>query len=187
MEKRALRAVMRSLLRNISAHEAREAGASLASRIVALEEYRHARAVAVYAASGGEIATQPLWAAARAARKAVLVARLRDDVIEFAAVETWEDLVPGRYGVPVPPETEPAVEVDSDTLLVVPGLAFDARGNRLGRGGGHYDRLLAGRRAFSIGVGFALQLVDRVPIEEHDQPADLVATERGSWRGERLR
>jgi 5-formyltetrahydrofolate cyclo-ligase len=66
---------------------------------------------------------------------------------------------------------------------VAPGLAFDRDGNRLGYGGGHYDRYLArlGRRAPRVGVAFSLQIVDRVPADEGDERVDVVATDQGSF------
>ena len=65
--------------------------------------------------------------------------------------------------------------------MIVPGLAFTRRGDRLGQGGGWYDRVLAGVRddCVTIGVAFAPQLVDELPVEPHDRPVDLVVTEHG--------
>lgn len=62
-------------------------------------------------------------------------------------------------------------------LIVVPGVAFDRRGNRVGRGKGFYDRLLAETRATTVGVGYDFQLVDEVPAEPHDAPLDVIITE----------
>ena len=71
-----------------------------------------------------------------------------------------------------------AIAVSEVDLFLVPALAFDRRGHRLGRGLGYFDRLLAGRRAGSLAVGvvFSFGLVDRLPSELHDRPVDLVAT-----------
>jgi 5-formyltetrahydrofolate cyclo-ligase len=66
-------------------------------------------------------------------------------------------------------------------VVIVPGLAFTVRGDRLGQGGGWYDRFLIGTRSecTTIGVGFDLQLVERLPVEPHDVPLDAVVTESG--------
>jgi 5-formyltetrahydrofolate cyclo-ligase len=85
-------------------------------------------------------------------------------------------------GGPEPVGT-PGVRMNDLDLLVVPGLAFDARGGRLGRGGGHYDRLLAarsgqkGHRPVLLGLGFEFQIVERVPTAAHDVRLDIVVTE----------
>lgn len=67
--------------------------------------------------------------------------------------------------------------VDEIEVIVVPGVAFDRRGRRLGRGKGFYDRLLQTAKAMKIGVGYEFQLVDEVPAEEHDVAMDMVITE----------
>lgn len=68
--------------------------------------------------------------------------------------------------------------VDEIELIIVPGVAFDTKGRRLGRGKGFYDRLLANAKALKIGVGYEFQLVDELPAEDHDVPVDMVITER---------
>lgn len=79
-------------------------------------------------------------------------------------------------------ERAPTVAPESVDLFLVPGAAFTADGRRLGRGGGYYDRLLAqrSRRSTALGVCFAIQLLDSIPIEPHDQHMDAVITERGA-------
>lgn len=82
-----------------------------------------------------------------------------------------------QRGIPIwHPELGPLHQA---ALIVVPGLAFDREGHRLGRGGGYYDRLLSAERqkspqAVSIGVGFDHQLIDEVPLEQHDQHVDML-------------
>ena len=88
---------------------------------------------------------------------------------------------PGGFGTSVPGAARPVVFPD---FMLVPLLAFDARGFRLGYGGGYYDRTIAASRAArrplaAIGVGFADQEMEAVPVEPFDQPLDGVATERG--------
>ena len=67
-------------------------------------------------------------------------------------------------------------------MIVVPGVAFDRRGNRLGRGKGFYDRLLAGTKATTVGVGYDFQLMDEIPCEGHDVPMDYVITQHTTMR-----
>jgi 5-formyltetrahydrofolate cyclo-ligase len=99
--------------------------------------------------------------------------------LEFAPVERWEDLRPGRYGV-LEPASEALVLGPAD-LVVVPGLAFDLAGHRLGRGAGYYDRTFAGRsrRPRLVGFAHAFQLLDAVPHGAGDCAVDAVVTEAG--------
>jgi len=91
-----------------------------------------------------------------------------------------ETLIPDALGIPAPPPSAPALIAD---LIVAPVLAFDSRGGRLGQGGGCFDRAIAALRAarpvFVIGLAFAGQEVDAVPIEPHDQALDAILTEIG--------
>lgn len=75
------------------------------------------------------------------------------------------------------PQGDDTVSPDEIELIVVPGVAFDRMGNRLGRGKGFYDRLLSTTKASTIGVGYDFQLLDELPTEEHDVPLDLVITQ----------
>jgi len=89
-------------------------------------------------------------------------------------------LQPGRFGVPEPPEDQrEPFDPQQLTVVLVPGLAFDRRGYRLGYGAGMYDQLFGELPATALrwGLAFAAQVVDQVPTEEHDEPLDAVVTE----------
>ena len=101
-----------------------------------------------------------------------------DEGLAFRLWREGDALAPGAFGVHEPPGTSPLVEPD---LVLVPLLAFDRTGARLGYGAGHYDRTLprlarAGVRA--IGLAYAAQVVERLPAEPHDHPLDGILTER---------
>ncbi len=100
----------------------------------------------------------------------------------FRAWVPGETLVPGVWDIPIPVETAPEVLPD---VLLVPMLAFDSRGYRLGYGGGFYDRTLEKLRALksvvAIGVAYHAQKMDEVPIGIHDAPLDYVMTERETF------
>ncbi len=107
--------------------------------------------------------------------------------LEFCEVLHWEDLHPGRYGVPEPPEGAKRVSLARSAVVVVPGVAFDRRGGRLGRGQGFYDRALRAARGeprgegagpFVVGLAVSSQLLEEVPVESHDESMDAVVTER---------
>jgi len=99
---------------------------------------------------------------------------IRRGVMEARRLDSLDDLVPGRFRVPTcdGPVIEPS-------LVLVPGLAFNRSGGRLGYGAGFYDRWLSAHPARTIGVCFEAQLVDDLPLEPHDHPLDAVLTERG--------
>jgi 5-formyltetrahydrofolate cyclo-ligase len=105
-----------------------------------------------------------------------------NEPLVFRAWTPGDDLVPGVWDIPIPRDT--AAEVLPDVLLV-PMLAFDRRGYRLGYGGGFYDRSLEKLRALkkvvAVGVAYHAQMVDEVPIGPHDAPLDYVMTEQETF------
>lgn len=100
--------------------------------------------------------------------------RMRDDALEFCRGDAfWK----GRYGVTEPDDSCPAIEPGRMAGVLVPGLAFDREGGRLGRGRGFYDRTLAGFDGLVVGVAFSVQLVERIPTDPWDEPMDAIVTE----------
>jgi 5-formyltetrahydrofolate cyclo-ligase len=175
--KRRLRDVLRARLSTFGAEDARRAGKAIAERLVEWPRWQGASSVALYRTLPGEVDTQPAIDAVRSANKTLLLPRLVGPRLEFARVDETDALIRGRFGLLEPDVTCPAEEPGPDTLVLVPGLAFDRSGGRLGRGAGYYDRALAPvaarpERALLIGVAFAAQIVASVPVEAHDVRMD---------------
>lgn len=177
-----LRQRMRALRLVMPEAEAFAAAREATDRIVASRDFQEAPRIAVYLAVGGEISTAPLVSAARAAGKSVLLPRVPSgiDVLEFAPFPSASVLRIGRYGLPEPDGT--AVEIGPADLVVLPGLAFDASGRRLGAGGGWYDRTFGQRDGDAgprlIGLAYHAQLIEEVPHGPWDRCVDVVVTER---------
>ncbi len=137
-----------------------------------------ARSVLFYVAQGREVETRPILEEARKKGKRVYVPRIdpRDKRIQMIEIQDFKELQPGSYGILEPPyEAKRRGDPKAVDLLVVPGVAFDREGRRLGRGEGYFDRLLreAGQ-AYKIGFAFREQIVERVPSEIHDVQVDEV-------------
>ena len=139
--------------------------------------------VALYAPKGSEVDTALLDAALRARGVTVVYPRVVEgqSLLEFR-VAAIDDLVVGRFGLREPPTTADLVDVLQITAFVVPGLAFDRTGGRVGWGRGHYDvTLAAAPDAMRIGLAFECQLLDHVPAEPHDMKLHHVITELASY------
>jgi 5-formyltetrahydrofolate cyclo-ligase len=164
------------------------AGERAAALIAASPEFAGARRVALFASLPDEIPTRSLFERVVASGKQCVLPRV--DVergLRFARVERWEALEPGSFGALAPPADATPCEFSAGDLVVVPGLAFDAMGGRLGRGGGYYDRAFPpGEDPVPIlfGLAYAVQLVDAVPVEPHDRRVEAVVTEAGLVRVE---
>jgi 5-formyltetrahydrofolate cyclo-ligase len=158
------------------------AGRSMAEMLAASGDWLAGSRVGLFASLPGEPDTRPLFAMLQGAGKAIFLPRcLADGRMEMAQAGRWEDLVPGRFDILEPPQHAVGCPVSSLDLLLMPGVAFDSQGGRLGRGGGFYDRALAGEQTGPrrLGVGFAFQVVERVPVADHDRRVDGLLTERG--------
>jgi len=142
----------------------------------------------------GEPDTQPIMAQLLARGVSVAVPRVVGDDLEFRRItSSVGPFTKGAFGIRVPPSEAPIVfpseaDLDFPLAVLVPGVAFDRAGNRLGRGRGYYDRFLHalfrryGHRLDITLIGFchSLQVVDRVPVESHDIPVDCLLTEKGA-------
>jgi len=142
----------------------------------------HARIVAGYRPVGGEIDPWPLLRRfeAAGARPALPVVTAVDAPLAFRPWREGDDLAADARGLLAPTELSAAVRPD---VIIAPILAFDRRGGRLGQGGGYFDRTLTILRAAGpvlvIGLAFAGQEIEAVPVEPHDQRLDAILTERG--------
>ena len=162
---------MRRLNRALDSQQRLRASAAIFSAVERLPEFRAARTVAVFAALSDEPATDEVLARWASTRRVVLP-RVEGDAMRFYACRP-DALVFGAFGI-LEPQGErpcPAGEID---LVVCPGVAFTADGRRLGRGRGYYDRYLGDPvfRGFRVGVCYAHQLVDDLPVEPHDGSGD---------------
>jgi 5-formyltetrahydrofolate cyclo-ligase len=179
------RARMKSLLERILPPARVTASAKVCALVEALPEFAAARVVALYAPLPAELDVLPLATATGAAGKTAAFPRTNWATREllFSALTPADAnaLVLGRLGLREPSPHAPVLDVASIDLLLVPGLAFDARGHRLGRGAGFYDRLLArpDLRALTVGVGFDEQLVSTIPVDAHDRALRLVVVPSG--------
>lgn len=160
-----------------------DAGEKLAARGLPVAMPHPGAVISAFHPYQTEISTLPLLSklAGEGWRTALPVVIAKATPLVFRAWQPGEPLVSGIWGIQMPPETAPVVVPD---VLLVPLLAFDARGYRLGYGGGFYDRTLAGLRALkpvtAIGIGFAAQQVDSVPHDGLDQRVDFVMTEQAT-------
>jgi 5-formyltetrahydrofolate cyclo-ligase len=179
-EKRALRERMLGVRASIPPGVRSEAARAIAAALAALPAWGTARTVALYLAMGSEVDTSAVAALARAGGKRIAWPRLRNGerAMEFAACDPAA-LVEGARGTREPPPALPAIPPAEIDLVLVPGLAFDGAGRRLGRGGGHYDATLAALPgATAVGLAYDAQVVPAVPSEPHDARLAAVVTER---------
>ncbi len=178
--KGTVRAEMRRLSQEIAPADRKEWSRQITERLWTFDSFAYARRVVFYAGTDGEVETLPLLHRWIETGRKIILPRVVGDGIRLVEVDHLEDLAPGYRGILEPrPGSGKMVGWEEVEIVLVPGLAFDLQGNRLGRGGGHYDRGLArmNPKALKIGLAFDFQVVERLPAEGRDMPVDLVVTE----------
>ncbi len=177
-----LRHRMRELRLALSPGEVALAGENAAARFHEIYGASTAATVALYAAMRNEIDTQPLAAQLRARGARICYPRVvaGQRHLDFHAADEAA-LAPGRIGIPEPPAELPTVPLTEIDLFVVPGLAFDLHGARLGWGRGHYDNTLAAApQALRVGLAHAFQILTDVPAHAGDVHMDWLLTDQAA-------
>ena len=170
--KNELRALVRRRKAETASGELERVSRRIMQRLERMPRFREAATVALYWSLPGEVETWDFvqkWSAS----KRILLPVMQDGTLVLRPFTGRGHLVQAGFGIwePAPGKEVPLEEVD---LVVVPGMGFDPRGGRLGRGRGFYDRLLTVSRPFKVGVCFDFQLFDEIPAEPHDVPMDAV-------------
>lgn len=187
--KAAIRQAMRRRRRALAPTDVAAAGAAVADAVRALDALRAAPVLLAYVDRDNEIPTGALIASALAAGKRVFLPRLDGDRMIFAEHRLGAALRPGAFGIPEPEGDPGEPDLLATAVAVLPLLAWDDAGGRIGRGGGHYDRAFAGpnRPQCLIGLAYAFQHLPRVPHDPWDVRLDCVVSERGvaeCWTGD---
>ena len=177
--KRELRSRMRSVRAVLPASARAERSRAAAERVMELAEYTGAQTIIGFSAIQKEIDPGDLLARARASGKTVGLPRVVGDLLDLHEFRDVSELEEGAFGVLEPAASAPVIAADSVDLVIVPGLAFDTRGHRLGYGRAFYDRVLPQMaRAFRVGIAYDFQIVMELPDDAHDVPMHAVVTDQ---------
>ncbi|QDU60912.1 5-formyltetrahydrofolate cyclo-ligase family protein [Planctomycetes bacterium Pan216] len=181
-EKDELRLQARRRRRALAHRE--ERSVQIASRVQSLPEYSGAKSLLAYVGIASEVGTGVLIASAIAGGIRVAVPYCVNDQLRLCWIESLEELVPGAYRIPEPAphcreRSDRIATLGEVDLALIPGLAFDENGGRLGQGAGYYDRLLEEGRTNTalVGLAFDCQIVASIPVEAHDVPLPMIVTE----------
>ena len=168
---------------SLSRGERLTASRIITDRLRAIPDYRTARTIMFYVSFGSEVSTERLIEEALNKKCQVAVPRVIPESGEMKAIlihDPVQDLAPGFKGIREP-ELDPAHELSADRLdlVIVPGVAFDSAGNRLGMGKGYYDRFLKylPPAARKIALSFESQIVDSIPGDDNDVRMDMIITD----------
>lgn len=180
--KKILRARIRTKLKAQSTKSRRDKSAKITRKLFKCEFFKNKSRIAFFVSLPEEVDTRRMIDRALRLGKRVAVPKcdLKKGRIDFYDIKSRKELKKGVLGI-LEPKGDATRRLSARRMgcIVVPGLAFDKKFNRLGRGDGFYDRFLktTGKRTFKIGLGYSFQLVPKVPVGSHDTRLDLVITD----------
>jgi 5-formyltetrahydrofolate cyclo-ligase len=176
--KLALRKQMRAVRATLPATSCDARSSEIAKRVLALPELEAATIVLAFASIGNEVRTGPIIEGARRAGKRIALPRVVDDELVLHAVAPNTTLVEGAFGIPEPSKDAPSIRPAEVELALIPALAVDPHGYRIGYGGGYYDRLLPSLTAArTCTIAYDFQLIAEVPKLPFDAAVDLIVTD----------
>jgi 5-formyltetrahydrofolate cyclo-ligase len=185
IEKPELRREMQAKRRALTADAVRDLSARMVAQLLALPELVGVRIVAVYAAMQNEIDPAAAVQALRARGVTIVYPRVARDHLVFHVTSDPAAFAPSRLGVPEPTADLSQVALADVDLFLIPGLAFDRQGQRVGWGKGYYDHTLAAApHATRVGLAYGFQIVTQVPTRPGDEAMDLVVTDEAVHRHE---
>jgi len=188
-KKRRIRQLIRQRLEQMDPMARYARSLAACKHLTHQEEFIRAEAIMIYLSTDHEVDTASIALAAWQMDKTVTVPKVAWDhkhMVPVAITSLETDVAPGRNGVRQPNGDQPVLLAEID-LIVVPGLAFDRHGLRIGRGGGFYDRFLAAEdcRAVICGLAFHEQVVDDISAEPHDRAVGMLVTDEEVLRFQR--
>lgn len=174
MDKKELRRAIREKKRAMTEDEIENRSAKLAQLLYASDAYRNAQTIYGYLPYNQEVRTVPMLEQALRDGKRVAVPKVFGDEMKFLYLEDLTKVAKGYAGIPEPIADEPEAR-DNSALVLMPGLAFDPQGHRIGYGGGFYDKFLAAEPNHpTLALCYDFQLLPELETEEHDIPVDTV-------------
>ena len=151
----------------------------IAEKLIKHPEYQSAELVFTYIDAKGEVKTKDIIEHAWENRKRVAVPRVQGDIMEFYLISSYEDLEPGNFGIMEPKKNSTEVtDIHENSVVIMPGVAFDRSGNRIGYGKGYYDKYFSKYPdLYKIALAFSMQIVSEIPADIFDIKADCIITE----------
>jgi len=175
--KRALRQAMLKTRDSLSREVLDKMSEMIQARVLNMNEFISAKIVAAYHPMGSEVSTLKILSSVLQLNKRLALSRVEDGTITFAEVKDLEkDLEIGQYKIMEPKNH--CLKMNEMDLVLVPGIAWDKHGYRLGYGKGYYDRYLANLQTVSVGLAYSFQVLEDIPHGRNDFHVNLIVTEK---------
>jgi 5-formyltetrahydrofolate cyclo-ligase len=177
--KEKLRQEIKNVRQNLTEAERNKKNETIQTALAQIPEFKAAKTVLAYVSTPEEVDTHNLIKGQIGKKKIVIPCVVpSENSLRLSQLNHWNDLTPGAYNIlELPPEKQDLINETQIDLIIVPGIAFDSQGNRIGYGKGYYDRLLKRINAPTIALAYDCQIVKNISPEDHDHPIDTILTE----------
>lgn len=174
-DKKELRKTIRELKRRITPTLAYSSANDVLHNLEKIAIFKRSKSILLYSSLPDELDTAPIIGTCLGQCKDIYLPRVEgNDIVILKANDLH--LAKGSYNIYEPTGDNIITDISIIDIAIIPGIAFDKKGNRLGRGKGFYDRFLSNFKGTKIGIGYEFQLLDAIPVEEHDKCMDWVVT-----------
>ena len=179
--KKEIRSAILKKRKSMLFSEVLEKSERIKEQIFHADEFKDAKTVLFYVSYDNEVYTHKMIKKSLEIKKQVIIPKIdmKNRTILCSSLTQWDDLLAGAYNILEPrQECLNEVALESIDLIIIPGIAFDYRGNRIGHGMGYYDRLLQKKmKANRLGLAFELQIVESIPTDKYDIKVEKIVTE----------
>ena len=178
LEKKRLRSEIRADMRGLNEAYIADSNKGIYEKLSSLPEFLNSKVVFAFYSIGAEPDTHRFIELALKMGKTVALPRCYGKgIMDAAIINSLDELQEGVLNIPAPTEAATAISPEKIDFALIPALAFDKEGGRLGQGGGYYDRFLEDARFFAVGIVRSRFFFDRVPVEAHDAKLKCIVTE----------
>ena len=180
--KQELRRTLLKMREKLPKKEFFEKSKSIKNKLFEMNEFKEADYILFYVSYDNEVYTHDMIKECISYKKKIIVpiSNKQNRSLILSKLDDWSNLEPGFYGILEPRKDKiKEIPIDDIDLIIVPGVGFDEKGNRIGHGKGYYDNLLRNSKdAMHIGLAFEFQIVEAIPAEKHDISVDRIITEK---------
>lgn len=176
-DKAEIRKQIKKLRNDMSQDDCQRISESICQRLFSLDTYKKKRHICAYISKGNEVDTRPIIEKAWNDGMLVYVPKVYGEVMHFIRIDSFDDVEKGKFGIMEP--ISDAISDPEDAVIIMPGVAFDHDRNRIGFGGGYYDRYLEAHSGLTkIALAYEFQIVGHIDSEKNDKKPDLIVTEK---------
>jgi len=177
--KEIVRKKIKDIRSNQTLFDNRKMSSKIKEKLFSLLDFKSAETVLFYISYEGEVYTHDMIRESFYNKNVIVpVSNQKDLTLVLSRLKTWEELSIGSYRILEPKKEKIRnTNIEDIDLLIIPGVAFNEKGDRLGHGKGYYDKILNKTKSLKIGLAFEFQILEKIPTESHDVPVDMIITE----------